>query len=209
MKWKDSMEKISLFGAGGHAKVVADIIYATGAKIGAIYDDKPRNEPFLGKTIASAPLQEKPENLIITVGDNSIRKKISERYDTSYATVVYPSSIISPSSKIGLGTVVMQGSVIQADASIGNHCIINTGATVDHDCNIADFVHIAPNATLCGGVEVGEGTLVGAGSVITPYVKIGKWCKIAAGSAITTDVPDFSIVFGNPCGIKNLNDPIE
>ncbi len=64
-----------------------------------------------------------------------------------------------------------------------------------------EFVHI-PNAERRGytraGVRIGAYTFVGAGSVILPGVSIGKGCLIGAGSLVTRDVPDYSIVTGQP-----------
>jgi acetyltransferase EpsM len=58
---------------------------------------------------------------------------------------------------------------------------------------------------LLGNVFVGEGTQVCAGVVILPGVKVGKWCVIGAGSIILKDVPDGSIVVGNPGRIIKQN----
>jgi acetyltransferase-like isoleucine patch superfamily enzyme len=64
-----------------------------------------------------------------------------------------------------------------------------------------EFVHI-PNAQRKGytraSVRIGAYTFVGAGSVVLPGVSIGKGCLIGSGSLITRDVPDYSIVTGQP-----------
>lgn len=43
---------------------------------------------------------------------------------------------------------------------------------------------------------------IGGGAIICPGVKIGNRCIIAAGSVVTRDVPDDSLVAGNPAVIK-------
>lgn len=50
-------------------------------------------------------------------------------------------------------------------------------------------------------VEIGDYTFIAASSLILPGVKIGKGCLIAAGSVLSKDVPDFSIVSGNPAKV--------
>jgi acetyltransferase-like isoleucine patch superfamily enzyme len=50
-------------------------------------------------------------------------------------------------------------------------------------------------------VTVGEFTFIGTSSIILPGVTIGKGCIIGAGSVVTKDVPDFSVVAGNPSKI--------
>lgn len=191
------MERINLYGAGGHAKVILDIVEAQGNEVGVVYDDNPQSDIINGKKIV------KPHGLlstpiIISIGSNIIRKKIAQNNDLDYATAIHPSAIISPYSKIGAGTVIMQGSIVQSDVVIGNHCIINSGSSIDHECVIGDYVHISPHATLCGNVKIGEGSWIGAGTTIIPGIKIGEWCVIGAGSTVIFDVPDNTVVVGSP-----------
>ncbi len=197
-----------LIGAGGHAKVIYEILEACSLKVAGVFDNDP------GKSLFQLPalewdgyLRQEEDVFIISIGNNTIRKKVAERDvpDAIAATAVHPSANISPRSIIGVGTVVMAGVTINADARIGRHCIINTNASIDHDCVIEDFVHISPNATLTGNVQVGEGTQVGAGAVVIPGVKIGRWCVIGAGAVILKDVPDNATVVGNPGRIIKIS----
>ena len=193
------MATINLFGASGHAKVIMDIVEAQGDRVACLYDDSPHCDQIHGISVLKASEIQVDGPMIISIGSNRIRKLISGKYSLQYAKAIHPQSIVSSSVEIGDGTVVMQGAIIQSDAEIGKHCIINTGASVDHECVIGNFVHITPHATLCGNVHVGEGTWIGAGSVIIPGIKIGQWCTIGAGSVVINDIPDNTVVVGNPC----------
>lgn len=193
------MATINLFGASGHAKVIKDIVEAQGDNVGCLYDDNPHCSDIHGKPVYIASETDVKGPLVISIGSNRVRKLIAERYPLVYATAIHPKAIVSPTVTIGEGTVVMHGAVIQSDAEIGRHCIINTGASVDHECQIDDYVHISPHATLCGNVHVGMGSWIGAGTTIIPGIKIGKWCTIGAGSVVLNDIPDNSVVVGNPC----------
>lgn len=193
-----------LYGASGHAKVIIDILKANKEPIQALYDDDLNKKDVLGFPVLPPIKVQSP--LIISIGDNRIRRKIANSLSLSYGTAIHPLAIISEYSKIGAGTVVMQGAIIQSCAIIGMHSIINTCASVDHDCQIDDFVHISPHVTLCGNVTIGEGTWIGAGSVITPGVKIGKWCIVGAGSVVTKDIPDNVLAAGNRCKIIKTYD---
>jgi len=199
------MKEVYLYGAGRHAKVIIDILESNNLTVSEIYDDNSEikifeNIPVVQKNICSP--------LIISIGNNIVRKKITENLsEINYHPAVYAkSAIVSDKAEIDIGTVVMQGAVIQHSAKTGKHCIVNTSASIDHDCKIGDFVHIAPRATLCGNVEVGEGTLIGAGTVIIPNIKIGKWAVIGAGAVVIRDVPDYAVVVGNPAKIIRYND---
>ena len=47
-------------------------------------------------------------------------------------------------------------------------------------------------------VKIGEYVFIGAGAKILPGVTIGNGCLISAGAIVSKDIPDFSIVAGNP-----------
>lgn len=190
------MATINLFGASGHARVIADIISAGGDTPGVFYDDSPRCSDIGGRPVLRASECEVSGPMVIAIGSNRVRQALSERYRVPYATAVHPSALISPSATVGEGTVVMHGAIIQAEAVVGRHCIINTGASVDHECRLGDYVHISPHATLCGNVQVGEGSWIGAGATVIPGIKIGRWCVVGAGSTVITDVPDGATVVG-------------
>ncbi|MEO6218783.1 MAG: acetyltransferase [Ginsengibacter sp.] len=201
---------IYLYGAGGHAKVIADILERCGQPIGGFFDqDNSKKIWNYPGYLFPGPFDFLDDELIISIGDNTIRKKIAEGNNAKYFTAIHPGSIISSHSFIGKGSVVMGGVLINADTAIGNHCIINTNSSIDHDCSIDNFVHISPNATLCGGISVGEGVHIGAGAIILPGKKIGNNSIIGAGSVVNIDVCDNVVAVGNPVRIiKKINGKI-
>lgn len=198
-----------LFGASGHGKVIVDIIQSDSKseKIVAVYDDNPKEEQLLGVPVLKT--DDKIENLqarwVISVGNNSIRKKIAQKIKGFFLKAIHPSAVIAKSAQIGEGTVVMAHAVVNPEAIIGKHCIINSGAVVEHDCVIEDFVHISPNAAIAGAVTIGEGTHVGIGASVIQCVTIGKWCTIGAGAVIIKNVPDYAVVVGNPGRVIKYN----
>jgi sugar O-acyltransferase (sialic acid O-acetyltransferase NeuD family) len=193
------------YGAGGHAKVVIEAWIASGGKVAAVFDDNESIKTLLGKSVSGKyqPDKFRETTLMITVGNNKIRKEIAVRVRNPFGKVIHPSAIISSSAKVNEGSVVMAGGIIQAETVVGKHAIINTSASVDHDCFIGDFVHVAPGVVLCGDVRIGEGSLIGAGSVILPGVSVGKWAVVGAGSVVTTNVPDFAIALGVPSKVRS------
>jgi len=50
-------------------------------------------------------------------------------------------------------------------------------------------------------IHIGDGTWVGARAIILPGVTIGSRCLIAAGSVVSKDVPDDTLVAGNPARV--------
>lgn len=196
-----------LYGAGGHANVVISCLEENNIKIYGIFDDNPNLTDFGGINVFGE--YEKnimpDEKIIISIGDNVTRRKISKKIIHKYDSVIHPSAVVDRLINIGEGSVIFHNSVIQRHVFIGKHVIINTASSVDHDCKIGDFVHIAPNSTLCGEITVGIGTLIGAGSVIKPGIRIGDWCTIGVGAVVLRDIPDYSVFIGNPGRIIKKN----
>jgi acetyltransferase EpsM len=192
---------IYLYGAGGHAKVVADVLKSRGVEIVGVFDDNPETEQFMELSVSHDKIV---APVLVSIGNNAARKKVAERIAEQMFVdaVSAATATVSSSAMLGKGTVVMQGAIVQSSVVVGKHCIINTGATIDHDCRLGNYVHIAPRTVLCGNVEVGEGALIGAGTVIIPGIKIGKWALIGAGSTVVSDIPDGATAFGSPCKIK-------
>jgi len=196
-----------LYGAGGHANVVISCLEENNIKVFGIFDDNPNLTDFGGINLFGEYERNimTDEKIIISIGDNVIRKRISDKIEHEFGYVFHPSATVDRLTEIGEGSVIFHKSVIQRHTSIGKHVIINTASSVDHDCKIGDFVHIAPNSTLCGDVIVGTGTLIGAGSVIKPGIRIGNWCTIGVGAVVLKDIPDYSVIIGNPGRIIKKN----
>ena len=193
--------KIYLFGASGHCKVVIDVIAsAQESLVKGIVDDHPLLEALYGIPVLNTNCFEtfSDKQFIVSVGNNSARKKIVTQLSAAYATAVHAKAIVSGHTIIGEGTVIMAGVVLNADVVIGQHCIINTAAVIEHDCKVGDFVHVSPNAALAGSVTVGEGAHIGIGATVIQGIQIGKWATIGAGAVIIDHVPDYAIVVGNP-----------
>jgi acetyltransferase EpsM len=197
-----------LFGGSGHCKVIIDIIQKSNLDaIEGVIDDNPIKLEIGSIPIIKTPINDffKDKSLIISIGNNEIRKKIANNISANYLTAIHPKSIVANNVSIDFGTVVMAGAIINSDVSIGKHVIVNSGAVLEHDCVLSDFVHISPNASLAGNILVGEGTHIGIGASIIQGIKIGKWVTIGAGAVILNDVPDFAVIVGNPGKIIKYN----
>ena len=190
-----------LYGASGHSKVIIDILEDNKISVDGVFDDNEDIKQILSYQVLSVKNGIKSP-LIISIGNNKIRKQIAEKLTVDFGKTVHSSAVVSERATVGEGTVVMQNAVIQSCTWIGRHCIINTAVAIDHDCEIEDFVHISPRAVLCGNVQVGEGSWIGAGATIIQGIKIGKWAVIGAGAVVLKDVPDNAMAYGNPCKIR-------
>lgn len=197
-----------LIGASGHAKVILDILEKNEFTVDYLLDADSNIKELAGYNVIEDKnhIDDIDQEYIVSIGSNSIRKRVSEQRNVKFGWAIHPDSILGDDVSIGQGTVVMAGAIINSSTTIGEHCIINTASSIDHDCRLEDFVHVSPSATLCGGITVGEGTHIGAGATIIPNIKIGKWATIGAGAVVIRDVPDYAKVVGNPAQIIELND---
>jgi len=82
--------------------------------------------------------------------------------------------------------------------------VINNLATIGRNCNLAPGVTIGQaNRGQKEGVPVlGDSVWVGVNAIIVGKVQIGNDVLIAPGAYVNMDVPDHSIVMGNPAIIK-------
>jgi len=191
-----------LFGAGGHAKVVRDILESQGLKVSGIYDDNLDVRRWMEYKVCNELNTD--DEIIVCIGKAENRKTVVERLQQlgmKFGTAIHQSAIVSPFTEIGEGSVLMAGTIVNSSSKIGRHCIINTGAVVEHECLTGDYVHISPHATLCGSLTIGEGSWIGAGAVVVQGVKVGKWSIIGAGSVVLKDIPDGVVAYGNPCKV--------
>ena len=196
----ETTDKVYLYGASGHAKVVLEIARKAYLEVPCLIDDNPEVTELAGLPVVHSAQGLSP--LIVTIGNCAVRRKVVNRLGRrKYMTVVHPQAVISEQTTLGTGTVVMAGAIINPGVKVGNHCIVNTGASLDHDVKIQDFVHIAPHCTLCGDVEVGEGTWVGAATTIIQGIHIGRNCFIGAGAVVVDNIPDNTLCYGNPCRV--------
>jgi sugar O-acyltransferase (sialic acid O-acetyltransferase NeuD family) len=192
------MSGVLVLGAGGHAKVVADILQAQGISVRGFLDDDPASWerrrldlPVLGPIARLADLE--PDGLVLGIGSNRVRQELVMRLAAEAAGLwriaVHPRATLAPSVCLGVGVVIAAGAVANPDAQIGDHAIVNTGATIDHDCVIGAYAHIAPGAHLAGGVRIGVGAFLGAGAVVTPGIAVGDWAIVGAGAVVVQEIP--------------------
>ncbi len=197
------MRKLVIFGAGGHAKVVADIAMKNGFEIEGFLDDNDSvssviGYPVLGKIDDCVKFKDSCA-FAIGIGNNAVRKKIFEKYsDYEYPVLVHPTASVGIETKIGRGTVVMPFAVLNACAEVGEFSILNSASVVEHDCRVGDFCLIAPNATMCGMSEIGDTVWLGAGCALNPTVKICDGVTVGSGAVVTKNITEAGTYIGIP-----------
>ncbi|SDM87777.1 sugar O-acyltransferase, sialic acid O-acetyltransferase NeuD family [Daejeonella rubra] len=196
-----------IIGYSGHSYVILEILLNSGVMVDFYCDrvkkqNNPYNLNFLGNEENSDVLQKILHSKVyLGIGNNNQREKVCLHllnHKIYVASAIHNSSIVASTVIINEGTVIMPGAVVQAMTLLGKGVICNTAAVIEHECKIGDFCHIAPGAVLAGNVSLGERAFVGANSVIKEGVSVGNDVIIGAGSVVIRDIPDNSVVAGNP-----------
>lgn len=193
--------KLTIIGASGHGKVVANIAKLNGYDEIEFLDD---NEVIkfcgqyhvVGKSEKAVDLT---NDVFVAIGSCQIRQKIMEHLTKQNIPIlIHPNAIVADDVIIGKGTVIMAGTVINSGTVIGKGCIVNTCSSVDHDCKIGDYVHIAVGAHLCGTVDVGNTTWIGAGAMVRNNIAITDSCIIGLGAVVIKNLDVKGTYIGLP-----------
>lgn len=202
------MSRVAVIGAGGHAKVIIDLLRGSGHEVVACLDAGREGQtvcgiPVLGdEQIVLPELAAKGVDAVfVALGDNRLRQKIVARVagmGFEMISAIGRSAVISPSATIGAGCAIMEGAIVNADSRIGNFAIINTNASVDHDCVVGDFTHIAPGSVLAGGVNVGREVFLGAGTRVIPGITVKEGSVVGAGAVVVRNIDTAGTWVGLP-----------
>ncbi len=193
--------RLTIIGASGHGRVVADIAKKCGYDEIDFLDDDESLElcgeyPIVGKTNTAID-----NDVFVAIGNADIRKQLS--IGRTLVTMIHPDAVIADDVEIGEGTVVMAGTVINPGTRIGKGVIINTSSSVDHDCAIGDYCHISVGAHLCGTVRIGESVWIGAGATVSNNVNICGGCMIGAGAVVIKDIDKPGTYIGVPAKMNS------
>ena len=201
-----------VYGAGGHGKVVLDILRQRGEEIAGFVDDGWRSLggmvlgiPVLGgEEILDGGSRANVTHFVVAIGNNAVRaaKFASLRAaGIEPLNAVHPAAILAPDVVIGAGFQAMAGAIVNTCTVIGMNVILNTGSSVDHDCILEDDSFVGPGCHLGGTVVVGRGAFLGIGVSVAPGVSIGPEAVVGAGAVVLEDVQAGAFVAGVPARV--------
>jgi sugar O-acyltransferase (sialic acid O-acetyltransferase NeuD family) len=207
---------IIIVGAGGHARVLIDVLRRLGLEPAGAVDINPAlhgsrldDVPVIGDD--GAVYARSGDDVLLVNGQGNVPRlsasglhrrravfmKFVERGYT-FMSVVSPDAIVSPRAVIGAGAQILTQAIVHPGSSVGMNTIVNTAARIDHDCSVGAHSHIAPGTILCGGVHIGEECHIGAGAVVVPGVRVGDRVVGGGRPVGTADAAPGTTVLGNP-----------
>jgi acetyltransferase-like isoleucine patch superfamily enzyme len=139
-----------------------------------------------------------------------INEEIIDRWNRAHKlgfgkdSSIYDSSFVFGDVKVGSNCWIGPYSIIDGSGGleIGNYCTISAGVHIYSHDNIQQTLSSGKQPIERKKVRIGNNVYIGPNSIITKGVKIGNYCVIGAFSLINKDIPDHSIVFGQPGIIK-------
>jgi sugar O-acyltransferase (sialic acid O-acetyltransferase NeuD family) len=199
---------VVVFGAGGHGKVVADVLLAANEDVLGFLDDS----AAVGTLVLGLPvlggaswLEDHPGvRVALGIGSNEARARVAaacEARGARLVAAVHPRAVVSPSARVDEGAVVMALAVVNPDAVVGHGAIVNSGAVIEHDCVLGPFAHVSPNAALGGGCSVAAFAHLGIGATMLPGTSVGERTIVGAGAVVTRALPAGVVAWGIPARV--------
>jgi UDP-N-acetylbacillosamine N-acetyltransferase len=205
---------VVIWGTGGHARVVADIVRSAAEyEIVGFLDDvhvDRHGQRFCdalvlgGKEKIDRLAADGVHHVILAFGDNAARRSMGAELvgrGLTLARACHSRSTVADDVRIGDGTVVMAGAVVNPNVSLGESVIVNTCSSIDHDCDLGDAVHVSPGAHLAGSVRVGHETWIGLGALVLEGRSVGERTIVGAGAVVTHDLPADVVAYGVPAKV--------
>lgn len=205
-----SQTRLVVLGAGGHAKVVLEILREGGADVIGLLDHDTTPRRVLGVEVIGddGRLGELRDagvcRAFVAVGDNRLRAELARKVQAAgyvLANAISPGAKVSASVQLGHGIAVMGGAVINAEAQLADLAILNTGAILDHDVSLGEAAHVGPGCALAGGVRVGARVFLGVGVSVIPRATIGDDTVVGAGACVVSDLPASVLAVGVPARV--------
>ena len=127
-------------------------------------------------------------------------------------TRIWINAQIREEATIGKECIIGKDVYIDKGVRIGDRCKIQNGASIYNGVEIGDDVFIGPGVVFTNDLyprafnqdwellktEVMKGSSIGANSTVICGNRIGEYSMVGAGSVVTKNVPDLTLVAGNP-----------
>lgn len=204
------MRDVVIFGAGGLACLVLDILRQAGRyRPVALLDSDPQTH---GTTVDDLPvagdirhadrlIRAGVSGAIVAIGDNHTRVAIAgelRRRGLQLVSAVHPLASISPTARLGEHLIIGPRVTVCVHARIDRHVVLSAGSIIEHDNRIGLGAFLHPAVRLAGTVFVDDFATLGIGACVIPGGRIGRNAQVAPGAVVIRDVPPDTTVSGVP-----------
>lgn len=149
--------------------------------------------------------------------------EISKEAQIGKSVLIWMNAQVRERAIIGDNTIISKGVYIDKDVVIGSNVKIQNNVSIFKGVVIEDGVFIGPHVVFTNDLypraitpdgsrvesddweitptRVEYGAALGANSSIRAGVTIGRWALIGMGSVVLTDIPEYSLAYGNPAQV--------
>ena len=210
-----SLITYGIFGAGGNASellpILKEQLNTSPANKYEIFfvDEDETKKTFCNLDVLTTKefmnLNKNQKKIVLSPADSKVRERIVDELqgNIDFINLISRDFVNLSECSLGNGLTIAQKCIITSDVKLGNFIQINLNVSIQHNCLIEDYVTIAPSVSLMGNVKIGKHAYIGAGAVIKQGVQIGTRSTVGMGSVVVKDVPEDTIVYGNPAKPKN------
>ena len=148
---------------------------------------------------------------------------IDEDVQIGKGSKIWHFSHIQSGAKIGEGCIFGQNVNVGNNVVVGNYCKIQNNVSIYEGVELQDYVFCGPSMVFTNirlprsefpqkkskyyeKTLVKKSASIGANATIICGVTIGKYALIGSGTVVTKDVPDYSLIVGNPGRVIGMVD---
>lgn len=146
---------------------------------------------------------------VVAVGEPSLRKKIFDELcenGIAPATMVHPDVEAPDTARLGRGVAICKGVYLSTNAVLEDNVTALANAVIGHDDMIGEGVLLSALCHVGGNTRIGAYTYVAPGACIREGVTVGERALVAMNAAVFRDVPDDTMVMGNPARPTRMNE---
>lgn len=175
------------------------------------------NDCVIGEPLNAYYFQPEYQNPVTRIGGNSLIRShsiiyagctLGEGLSTGHRVMIRENTQVGVYCRIGTNCD------IQGHLTLGNYCWLHSDIFIAQYSTISDFVMIYPKVMLANdrfppsneakGPTIGKFSQIAACSMVMAGIQIGEQVLVGGGSVVVRDIPNFSLVTGNPA--KHLKD---
>ena len=198
------MSKYVIFGGGGHASSIYDLLMNTdNAEVSFCADSYPPDFPSQFDRKELNQVLGEPHRYLFVLGLGAMDKRLEAldkllKLELNFPSIIHPKAYVSKSSTLGSGTIVFANSYIGPNVTLGKFMIANTNSVIEHGSRIDDFSILAPSVTIAGNVNIGSRTFIGMSSSVSENLEIGSDCIVGANSFVNSSLENGNTYYGTP-----------